>query len=238
MNSKLSSRCEKRSLRKLQRREYYKMSKGRKGRRGNKLTIDIEPPQTLETLEGEHLEASVLQVASGTSQGELRPDFSMFDDDEKETTQHHQNIAQSTSKCTSYKDPVCYVNLSIEKSLKMRFISLNCQSWSTAKSSVNTVVSNDKVDVLCLSETWEKDNDPINFQSWSSLSKSRKNNEGNGSAAILSKASDDFYISRRQDLEKDNKEAICADIVLKDGCSILLIVAYIPRTDEKVFRIT
>ena len=146
----------------------------------------------------------------------------------KETIQPHQNIAQYTSKCSSYKDLVCCANHRKRNSFIMRLLSLNCQSWSTAKSSVTSITSNYNLDILCLSETWEKDTCPIHFKSWSTFSKPRKNNEGHGGVAILSKASEDFYIKRRQDLEKDNVEAICADIVLKDGFSFLLIVAYIP----------
>lgn len=119
----------------------------------------------------------------------------------------------------------------------MRLLSLNCQSWSTAKSSVNSIVSNYNLDILCLSETWEKDSHPVSFHSWSSISKPRKNNEGHGGVAILSKPSEDFYITRRQDLEIDNLEVVCADIILRNGSSFLLVVAYIPPGQTKEMKL-
>ena len=67
----------------------------------------------------------------------------------------------------------------------------------------------------------------MNFRNWSTLSKPRINNEGYGRVAITSKPSKDFYITRRKKLEKDNLEAICADIVLRDRSYFLLVVVYI-----------
>ena len=119
----------------------------------------------------------------------------------------------------------------------MRLLSLNCQSWATAKSSVNSLVSNYNLDILCLSETWEKDTNPVNFRSWSSFSKPRKNNEGHGGVAIICKPSEDFYITRRQDLEKENLEAICADIILRDGSNFSLIVVYIPPNQKEQMKL-
>ena len=154
----------------------------------------------------------------------------------KETIQLHRNTALSISKCTNYKDLVYFAN-SLKEITTMRLLSLNCQSWSTAKPSVNSLISNYNLDILCLSETWEKDSSPVQFQSWTSFSKPRKNNEGHGGVAILSKPSEDHYITRRQDLEKDNLEAICADIVLKNGFSFLLIVAYIPPDQTEQMKL-
>ena len=150
----------------------------------------------------------------------------------KETIQPHQNTAQSISKCTSYKDLVFYAKFRKENITTMRLLSLNCQSWSTAKPSVNSIISNHNLDILCLSQTLEKDNNPVHFQSWTSFCKPKKKNEGHGGVAILSKPSEDHNIARRRDLEKDNLEAICADIVLKDGFSFLLIVAYIHQIKQ------
>ena len=120
----------------------------------------------------------------------------------KEIILPHQNTVQSISKCISYKGLVCCANFRKENTYIaiMRLLSLNCQSWSIAKISVNSFISNYNLDILCLSETWEKDNNPVNFQSWTSFSKPRKNNEGHGGAAILSRPSENHYITRRQDL--------------------------------------
>ena len=102
---------------------------------------------------------------------------------------------------------------------------------------MNSLVSNYNLDILCLSETWEKSNNPLNFRDWSTLSKPRKNNEGHGGVAIISKPSEDFYITRRKDLEKDNLEAICADIVLRDRSNFLLVVVYIPPNQKEQMKL-
>ena len=97
MDSELSSRSEKRSLRNIRRRDYSKMSKGEGERVDDVISADIDPSQSQQTLEGEHLgspsEASDLQGASGTSQGVLRPGFSMFDDDEEKDRNEMASIA-------------------------------------------------------------------------------------------------------------------------------------------------
>lgn len=109
----------------------------------------------------------------------------------------------------------------------MRILSLNCQSWNTAKSSVNYVVDNNSIDLLCLSETFESIQEPLKFRCWSKISRAR--GDGYGGVAILYKDDEDgVYIQRRAELEDHEVEAICAEVSVKSKESFLLITAYIP----------
>ena len=77
----------------------------------------------------------------------------------------------------------------------MKIVSLNCQSWTTAQNSVKSLALDYDLDLICLSETWEKDNRLVNFGSWPILSKPRNNNSGHGGVAVLCKPSDDFSLT-------------------------------------------
>lgn len=118
----------------------------------------------------------------------------------------------------------------------MKIVSLNCQSWTTAKDSVKSLVSNYNLDLICLSETWEKDNRSVHFGSWPVLSKPRINNSGHGGVAIVCKPSDEFFITRRSDLENANIEAIFAEVTLTSNLKFLLALAYIPPTDSEQLK--
>ena len=90
--------------------------------------------------------------------------------------------------------------------------------------------------LICLSETWEKDSKLVQFGSWPVLSKPRNNNSGHGGVAILCKPSDEFYISRRTELENTNIEAIFADVILRNNVKFLIAVAYIPPSDTEQLK--
>ena len=120
------------------------------------------------------------------------------------TTKLHQKIVQSIRAYYNYTEIKYSSKYIIE--LKMKIVSLNCQSWTTAKDSVKTLVHNYNLDLICLSETWEKDSKLVQFGSWPVLSKPRNNNSGHGGVTILCKPSDEFYISRRTELENTNIE--------------------------------
>ena len=109
----------------------------------------------------------------------------------------------------------------------MKFLSLNCQSFKTAKKDISNLVDNYNLDILCLTETWESDSEKVQFKNWQILSRPRKQN-AHGGVAILNKRSDKFIILRKPEFEKDDVEAICATVKLQDQDEILLVTAYIP----------
>ena len=134
-------------------------------------------------------------------------------------TKVHQNFAQNTYS---------YLKLSgkIICAKKMKLFSINCQSYRTAKSNFNTIVDNYEIDILCLTETFESQIEPVHFRQWSKLSKPRK--DGYGGVSILYRDDENrIVMERKQDLERDEVMAICAKVTTKKT-SFLLITAYIP----------
>ena len=109
----------------------------------------------------------------------------------------------------------------------MKLFSINCQSWKTAKSDFGEIVDNYNIDVLCLTETFESYKEPVSFRQWSKLSKPRK--DGYGGVAVLYKDSDDGVIlERKQDLEDEDVEVLCAKVTVSKDNYFLLVVSYIP----------
>ena len=108
----------------------------------------------------------------------------------------------------------------------MKLFSINCQSYRTAKSNFSEIVDNYGIDVLCLTETFENEREPVQFRQWSKLSKPRK--DGYGGVAVLYKDDEDGVImERKEDLEKEGVEAICAKVTTSKN-TFLLVVAYVP----------
>ena len=62
----------------------------------------------------------------------------------------------------------------------MKIFSINCQSWKTAKSCFGEIVDNYSIDILCLTETFETDREPVAFRKWTKISKPRKDGYGGG----------------------------------------------------------
>ena len=60
----------------------------------------------------------------------------------------------------------------------MKILSINCQSWKTAKADIEHIVDNYCVDILCLTETFESEKEPVTFMNWSKVSKCRKGGGG------------------------------------------------------------
>lgn len=109
----------------------------------------------------------------------------------------------------------------------MKIFSINCQSRKTAKSSFSEVVDGYNVDLLCLTETFETEREPVTFWQWSKISKPRK--DGYGGVAVLYKDDDNGVIlERKRELEQDGVEVICAKVTINKNNSFLLIVAYVP----------
>ena len=100
----------------------------------------------------------------------------------------------------------------------MKFLSLNCQSFKTAKRDISNLIETYNLDILCLTETWESNSEKVNLSNWQVLSKPRKQN-AHGGVAILSKQTDKFIILRKPELEKDEVEAICAT-VKSEKCNV------------------
>lgn len=59
-----------------------------------------------------------------------------------------------------------------------RVLSLNCQSWNTAKKGIELVLEDYKIGVFCLSETWETSTNPVKFRNWTVFSKARPDGHG------------------------------------------------------------
>jgi ribonuclease HI len=110
----------------------------------------------------------------------------------------------------------------------MKILSVNCQSWNTAKNSITCTVDDNDIDILCLSETWESSSKPVKFRNWSVLSRPRPDDSGYGGVSLAYKPTDNVYLNRRSDLERPDTEVICVDVTLKSKLSFLLVVAYIP----------
>ena len=109
----------------------------------------------------------------------------------------------------------------------MKIFSINCQSWKTAKQGFNEIVDNYGIDVLCLTETFETNKEPVTFRQWSKISKPRS--DGYGGVAILYKDSEDGLVfERKENLEEDGIECICAKVTVTKDNSFLLVVAYVP----------
>ena len=97
----------------------------------------------------------------------------------------HTTLLQPYAQHTRIYSNIREINCSSKQHLRMKFLSINCRSWNTAKDSVKSIVLNYNLDSVCLSETWEKDNKPLQFGSWPIISKPRINNSGHGGVAII-----------------------------------------------------
>ena len=64
-------------------------------------------------------------------------------------------------------------NIIIAIILTTIFLTLNCQSFSTAKRDLETLCENYRLDLLCLTETWETEKARPFLSNWISLSKPR-----------------------------------------------------------------
>jgi hypothetical protein len=121
----------------------------------------------------------------------------------------------------------CGFNVSFNRT-SMKLLSLNCQSWNTAKTSVNSVVDENDIDILCLSETWESKTKPVKFRNWPAICRPRTGDDNHGGVAILYKPTDYIFVQRRVDLERQDTEVICAEVSMQCGLSFLLLSVYIP----------
>ena len=100
---------------------------------------------------------------------------------------------------------------------KMKIFSINCQSWKTAKSDFGEIVDNYTIDVLCLTETFESYKEPVSFRQWSKLSKPQKDGYG-GLLYYIKIVIMVFFLERKQDLEDEDFEVLCAKVtVIKDN---------------------
>ena len=87
----------------------------------------------------------------------------------KDHIDHHHHSVLYISKNYKSEGVLSFVNA------KMKFLSINCQSWNTAKKSIQNLESNYDVDIICLSETWETKKEPVKFKDWQIIAKPRKN---------------------------------------------------------------
>ena len=109
----------------------------------------------------------------------------------------------------------------------MKILSVNCQSWKTAKGNFSNIVDDYDIDMLCLTETFESVKEPVKFKQWSKVSKPRK--DGYGGVAILYRDDENGVIlQRKQELEKADVEVICAEVTTQKKESFMLVAAYVP----------
>ena len=83
----------------------------------------------------------------------------------------------------------------------MKFLSLNCQSFKTAKRDISNLIETYNLDILCLTETWESNSEKVNLSNWQVLSKPRKQN-AHGGVAILRKANRQIYNTEKTGIRK------------------------------------
>ena len=83
----------------------------------------------------------------------------------------------------------------------MKFLSLNCQSFKTAKKDISNLVDNYNLDILCLTETWESDSEKVQFKNWQILSRPRKQN-AHGGVAILNRDLTNLLFCENRNLKK------------------------------------
>ena len=89
----------------------------------------------------------------------------------------------------------------------MKLLSLNCQSYNTAKKDIYNIVDTYNFDILCLSETWETEKEKVNFKNWTIHSKARKS-DNHGGVAVICKPSQNFISQRITEYETEDVEAL------------------------------
>ena len=109
----------------------------------------------------------------------------------------------------------------------MKFLSLNCQSFNTAKKDLENLCQSYSLDILCLTETWESENSKIGLKNYISLSRPR-GGDNHGGVACLYKQSNQYMLQRKSDLEMDNLEAICVELKTVKNETYLLVIVYVP----------
>ena len=110
--------------------------------------------------------------------------------------------------------------------VNLRILSLNCQSWNTAKRGISRLLDFYKIGIFCLSETWETELNPVKFRNWGVFSKSRA--DGHGGVAIMCKPSEQFMVQRLEAYEVDGVEAICIKVITDTQNSFVVVNAYVP----------
>ncbi|MEW8547197.1 MAG: endonuclease/exonuclease/phosphatase family protein, partial [Candidatus Thiodiazotropha sp.] len=124
-------------------------------------------------------------------------------------------------------------NVEIQKSLNLNLLTLNCQSWNTCKQGIGHLLENNNIGILCLSETWESETNPVNFQNWEVFSKSREG--GHGGVAILVKPSKDFLVQKVNNVDFGSLEAVCVKVNTKTH-EIVILNVYIPPEKTDLMR--
>ena len=80
----------------------------------------------------------------------------------REITRAHQSYVLNTLKYWKESERITCVS-------SMKLFSINCQSWRTAKSNFSSIVDTYEIDILCLTETFENEWEPVQFRQWSRL---------------------------------------------------------------------
>ena len=118
------------------------------------------------------------------------------------------------------------------RSTNMKLLSLNCQSYKTAKIDIYNLEDSYNLDIMCLSETWETEKEKVYFKNWTVHSKARKSNS-HGGVAILCKPSQNFISERITAYDLEDVEALYIHVRPEKLQSFLLIVAYIPPSKSE-----
>ena len=119
----------------------------------------------------------------------------------------------------------------------MKLLSLNCQSFKTAKSDTFTLDDNYNLDILCLTETWENDKEKLKFKNWKVYSKARKS-DNHGGVAVICKPSQNFITEQITEFEDEELEVVCINIRPEKLQEFLLVVSYIPPGKTEILKKT
>ena len=83
----------------------------------------------------------------------------------------------------------------------MKFLLLNAQSFNTAKNDLNELVHKYDIDFLCLNETWENKEKPIEFRDWKAFTRPRSGSSQDGAAVFSNQSKLSFLLKKFKTLK-------------------------------------
>ena len=98
----------------------------------------------------------------------------------------------------------------------MKILQLNCQSLNTSKNLLRNYVERHNIDVLCLSETWQKE-DKMLFKNWTCIQ--RKAPDTYGGVAIIIRPG--IKVVRVSDHENNINEFVWANVYLNNKVTLI-----------------
>ena len=83
----------------------------------------------------------------------------------------------------------------------MKFLLLNAQSCNTAKNDLYELVDKYNIDFLCLNETWENKDKPIEFRDWKAFTRPRPGSSQGGIAVFMNQSKLSFLLKKFKTLK-------------------------------------